>query len=164
MPEAEFQLRQEEARLLFLAIAYHLGRPGSELDPLTKRPVEQGLAAVARELQPQLRQAMATVRLAEPQTARLRSAMLGCISELKSYAMFRATPAPGGRSSTVPGFDASLRHLFPEVEEDAEEALGVAERMLLLKRRLDQALPAASQEPEVPRPARRRRWWPGARP
>ena len=45
----ELQLRQEDANLVFLAVAYHLGRPGSELDPITKLPVEHGLADVARE-------------------------------------------------------------------------------------------------------------------
>jgi hypothetical protein len=44
MPEVELQLRQEDAKLVFLAVAYHLGRPGSELDPITKQPVEHGLA------------------------------------------------------------------------------------------------------------------------
>ena len=52
MSEIELQFRQEDAKLIFLAIAYHLGRPGSELDPITKQPVEHGLAETARELQP----------------------------------------------------------------------------------------------------------------
>jgi len=85
MPQIELQLRQEEAKLVFLAAAYHLGRPGSELDPLTKQPVEHGLAELARELQPQLHLAVATVRLDEAQTRRLLSGMLGSITELKAY-------------------------------------------------------------------------------
>jgi len=69
MAEIELQLRQEEARLVFLAVAYHLGRPGSELDPITKQPVEHGLAEAARDLQPQLRLAVATLRLGDAQVS-----------------------------------------------------------------------------------------------
>ena len=28
---------------MYLALVYHLGRPGSELDPVTKQPAEHGL-------------------------------------------------------------------------------------------------------------------------
>jgi hypothetical protein len=158
MTEIEIQLRQEDAKLVFLAVAYHLGRPGSELDPITKQPVERGLADTARELQPQLRNAVASVHLIEPQLKRLQSGMLGSITELKAYGMM------GARKSTVPGFDGALRHLFPEVDDDAENALHVAEHMLLLKRRLDQRvaeLPAEQPSAAVDQP--RRRWWPFGR-
>ena len=139
MPNIDLQLSQEDAKLVFLAVAYHLGRPGSELDPLTKQPVEHGLAETSRELQPQLRNAVAQVRLLDAQLKRLQSGMLGSITELKAYPMLdlRRTDDGAGRRSSVPGFDRNLLHLFPEVEEDVENALGLAERMLLLKRRLD---------------------------
>ncbi|HEY4684719.1 MAG TPA: hypothetical protein VII57_01600 [Dehalococcoidia bacterium] len=161
MPQIELQLRQEEAKLVFLAAAYHLGRPGSELDTLTKQPVEHGLAELARELQPQLHLAVATVRLDEAQTRRLLSGMLGSITELKAYPMLQPRPAEdgGGRRSSVPGFDRSLRHLFPEVEEDVESAIEVAERMLMLKRRLDERL-ATLPLPADPAPKERRGFWP----
>jgi len=160
MAEIELQLRQEEARLVFLAVAYHLGRPGSELDPITKQPVEHGLAEAARDLQPQLRLAVATLRLGDAQVRRLLSGMLGSITELKAYPLLQPRPAAegGGRRSSVPGFDISLSHLFPEVEEDAERALEVAERMLLLKRRLDQRLAGLSPADDPPPGERRRRW------
>jgi hypothetical protein len=156
----ELSLRQEEAKLAFLAIAYHLGRPGSELDPLTKQPVEHGLAEVARELQPQLRLAAARLTLRENQVERLLSGMLGSVTELKAIAMLRPGEAePGMGRSTVPGFAGSLRHLFPEVEESPDAALEVAERMVMLKRQMDERLavvPRAGPE----RPPARRRWWP----
>src|SRR5688572_11800944 len=131
----ELSFRQDEAKLVYLAIAYHLGRPGSELDPLTKLPVEHGLAEVGQALQPQLRAADATIALTdENQVARLQSAMLGTISELKTYPMLelRTMDEGGGRRSTVPGFDVTLRHMFPEVEDEPEIALDLAEQMLLL--------------------------------
>jgi hypothetical protein len=162
----ELSLRQDEARLVYLAIAHHLGRPGSELDPLTKQPVEHGMAEIARELQPQLRMAVSTLNLRDNQVQRLFQGMLGSITELKAYPMLelRTDAEGGGRRSSVPGFDATLRHLFPEVDDDAENAMSVAEQMLLLKRRLDQHLADIPREPE-PEPQRKRKrgWWPFGR-
>jgi hypothetical protein len=166
MPNIDLQLRQEDAKLVFLALAYHLGRPGSELDPDTKQPVEKGLAQVARDLQPQLRSAVAELYLIDDQVKRLQSAMLGSITELKAYSMLelRAGPDGTGRRSTVPGFDRSLLHLFPEIEEDTDNAMAVAESMLLLKRRLDVRLSALPPDdpPPVEEP-KRRSWWPFGR-
>ena len=162
MPDIELHLRADEARLIFLAIAYHLGRPGSELDPMTKQPVAHGLAEVASEMQPQLRMASATIHLNNDQLTRLLSGMLGSITELKAYPMLELRPDDeGGRRSSVPGFDRSLRHLFPAVEEDIDNAMDIAEHMLMLKRRFDERL--ADLPPEVPGSAskeRSRRWWP----
>lgn len=164
MNEVTLQLRSEDAKLVFLAVAYHLGRPGSELDPMTKQPVEHGLAEVASSLQPQLRMAVATMTLRHNQAQRLLSAMLGSITELKAYAMLGAgtQEAPGHRS-TVPGFDGTLRHLFPEVEEDQEEPLQLAERVLHLRRKIEDEV--ANLEEEAPEaPAQHRKgWWPFGR-
>jgi hypothetical protein len=161
----ELSLRQEEAKLAYLAIAYHLGRPGSELDPLTKQRVEHGLAETAQALQPQLRMAVATVTLRDNQLTRLQSGILGAITELKAYSMLAPRQAAGGveRRSTVPGFDATLRHLYPEVEEDAESSLEVAEQMLLFKRNLDGRLATLPRDPDEPASAPRRRLWPFGR-
>jgi hypothetical protein len=161
MAELTLQLRPEDAKLVFLAVAYHLGRPGSELDPITKQPVEHGLAEVASSLQPQLRLAVASIVLRPNQLHRLLSGMLGSITELKAYPMLeqRADADGGGRRSSVPGFDRTLRHLFPEVEEDTGESLDVAERMLLLKRRLDNETAGFGEEEPSPQPERRG-WWP----
>ncbi len=69
--------------------------------------------------------------------------------------------------STVPGFDSTLRHLFPEVEEDIENALDLAERMLMLRRRLGTELgarrPFADDEPPGQSSAIKRGWWPFGR-
>jgi hypothetical protein len=163
----ELQLRQEDANLVFLAVAYHLGRPGSELDPITKLPVEHGLADVARELQPQLKMAVSQISLNEAQLKRLQSGMLGSISELKTYPMLqlRVDDKGEGRRSSVPGFDRTLLHLFPEIEDDVEESMSIAERMLLLKRRLDERIAEAGPEPEaaLEQPKKRKGWWPFAR-
>jgi hypothetical protein len=162
MSDIELQLRQQEAKLAFLAIAYHLGRPGSELDPVTKQPVEHGLAEAARELQPQLRMAIATLHLNPEQVKRLLSGMLGSITELKAYPMLELRPDDeGGRRSSVPGFDRSLRHLFPEIEEDVENSIDIAEQMLMLKRRLDERLPLLTEN--EPSEEKKRGWWPFGR-
>lgn len=167
MPEVTIQLRQEDAKLVFLAVAYHLGRPGSELDPMTKQPVEHGLAEVAAALQPQLRLAVASITLNANQAQRLHSGMLGSITELKAYPMLdlRIDENGAGRRSTVPGFDRNLLHLFPEIEEDTEESLAIAERMLLLRRRLDEATAGLEddEEPPAAETPKRKGWWPFGR-
>ena len=161
MNQVTLQLASEDAKLVFLAVAYHLGRPGSELDPMTKQPVEHGLAEVAASLQPQLRMAVSEVTLRHNQAQRLLSAMLGSITELKAYAMLGAgtAEAPGHRS-TVPGFDGSLRHLFPEVEESTEEPLDLAERVLRLRRRIEDEVADLEEEAPEPSPKQRKGWWP----
>jgi hypothetical protein len=166
MGEVELQLRQEDAKLVFLAIAYHLGRPGSELDPITKQPVEHGMAEVMRELQPQMRMAVARIGLNDAQLKRLASGMLGSITELKAYPMLelRADPSGGGRRSSVAGFDRTLLHLYPQIEEDAEISLEVAEHMLMLKRKLDERMATLSpEEPEAETKGKRKGWWPFGR-
>jgi hypothetical protein len=163
MAVTEIQLQQEDARLVFLAVAYHLGRPGSELDPYTKQPVDHGLAEVAANLQPQLGTGSASISVNQDQAKRLLSGMLGTISELKSYPMLEIRATSDGRRSTVPGFDRTLTHLFPEVEEDAHTADFVAERMLLLRRRLEGDLEdvlLVQEEAALPPPKPKRRWWP----
>jgi hypothetical protein len=65
----------------------------------------------------------------------------------------------GGRRSSVPGFDRTLRHLFPEVEEDPDAATALIEPLMALKRRLDAALRQAADEEGPPGPSRRRWWW-----
>lgn len=163
MSFTEIQLQQEDARLVFLAVAYHLARPGSELDPITKQPVEHGLAEVAAGLQPQLARASASISVNRDQAKRLLSGMLGTISELKSYPMLGVRAGPDGRRSSVPGFDRNLTHLFPDVEEDAFYATEVAEAMLLLRRRLEDDLAALMAEPDenvISQPKPKRRIWP----
>ncbi len=162
MPPLDVQLRQEDAKLVFLAVAYHLGRPGSELDPITKQPVEHGLAEVASELQPQLQNAVVTISLRDNQARRLLSGMLGSITELKAYPMLdlRLDPQGNGRRSTVPGFDRSLLHLFPEIDEDVEESLALAERMLLLRRRLEEVTAGIEPDEPIEEPPKRRKLWP----
>jgi hypothetical protein len=158
----ELRLPPNEAKLVFLAVAYHLARPGSELDPETKLPVQHGLAEVSSALQPQLRQAVASVKLSAHQLERLGSAILGAINELKVYPMLEPRPPEegGGRRSTVPGFDRTLRHLFPAVEEDPDEATALIEPFMTLRRRLDGALREAGEEGQRLAPSPRRRpWW-----
>jgi hypothetical protein len=162
MPDIQLQLRQEDAQLVFLAVAYHLGRPGSELDPLTKQPVSRGLAETSRVLQPQMQQDSATIELNKDQWTRLGSAILGSISELKTYPMLQPRPDSegGGRRSSVPGFDRTLRHFFPEVEEEPDTAIDLAERLLMLKRRLDETTSGFEWEPEPPEQPKKKGFWP----
>jgi len=157
----ELRLEPAQARLVSLALAYHLARPGSELDSATKTPVQHGLAEVSNALQPQLSEAVASITLSAHQLERVSSAVLGAINELKVYPLLEPRPPEegGGRRTSVPGFDRTLRELFPEVKEDPDAATALIEPLMALKRRLDVALRRAAEEERRPGPSLRRRWW-----
>lgn len=143
-----FQLSNNDARLAYLAMQYHLSRPGSELDPDTKQPSEQGLAGVARSLEPQLEKAVATIDLSDYQRQRLVSAVAGSMNELKTYPLLA-----GGGQTTVPAFYETLVRLFPKVRKEPDEASQLAAHMMALRRRLERAPAEASAAPQ------RRPWW-----
>ena len=156
---ATLQLAPLDAKLIYLALQYHLARPGAELDPESKQPLTHGLAEVAQTLEPQLDRAVATVELSEYQRQRLLSAIAGTMNELKTYPLLDAVPTErgGGRRTTVPGFDAVLRRLFPEVEEEPDEAPQLAGHFMSLRRRLAEAAAAVAEE-EASTPTRPP-WW-----
>lgn len=124
-----YQLANLDAKLVYLALLYHLARPGSELDHETKQPQAHGLAEIAEALEPQLDRAVAAIELSEFQRERLLSAISGTINELKTV------PILEGHAS-VPALDEALRRLFPQVAEDPNEATQLAAHLLPLRRRL----------------------------
>ena len=156
---ATLQLAPLDAKLIYLALQYHLARPGAELDPESKQPLAHGLAEVAQTLEPQLHRAVATVELSEYQRQRLLSAIAGTMNELKTYPLLDAMPPErgGGRRTTVPGFDAVLRRLFPEVDYEPDEAPQLAGHLMSLRRRLEDAAAAAAEEQAST--AARSPWW-----
>jgi hypothetical protein len=90
------KLTHDEPRLVYLALVYHLGRPGSELDPVTKLPGEHGLREVKVALGNRLDDESAIVELDGEQYRRLLSAIYGCVNELRVYHM------RGGGETTIP--------------------------------------------------------------
>ena len=151
------KLTHDEPRLVYLALVYHLGRPGSELDAATRLPVERGLRQVKLGLGSDLDSEAAVIELDEWQYARLRSAMKGCLTELRVYHMREGAP------STVERWTETAESLFPAIRRDPELALDLAESMIMLQRRIERAVaralteaPASSgaQAEEAPR----RRW------
>ena len=141
------KLTHDEPRLVFLALVYHLGRPGSELDRETKLPSAHGLRDVKLALGNRLFEDEAVIELDAAQLDRLLSAMYGSVNELRMYHM------RNGAESTVERFTATARDLFPGLAEDPEAALDVAEAMMLLHRRIERALRqvAPPQEPAKPK-------------
>lgn len=144
------QLSNADARLAFLALQYHLARPGSELDPETRQPAEHGLAEVAQAIEPQLALAVSTIDLGPQQHQRLDSAIAGTINELKSYQLLK-----GGGGAPASGFTETLHRLYPDVDRDPEEAVQLAGHLLALRRRLARAEVA----PEPAGEDAKRPWW-----
>jgi len=131
------RLPQRQARLVALAVRYHLARPGSELDRETLQEYEHGLAEVPAALEPQLDAASATLELSSLQVTLLATAMSSVVSELKMYSVFDTMAGESGRPrSTAAGFDERLRGLFPEVAAEPAAADALAGEMTMLRREL----------------------------
>jgi len=147
------QLSHDEPRLVYLALVYHLGRPGSELDPDTLEPIEDGLRQVKTALGNDLTAQSAIVELGERGFHRLLSAIYGSVNELRVYHM------RDGAGSTVPRFAETARSLFPELADDPAAALDIAEAMMMLHRRIERALRRVGQESTTAQARQKRRWF-----
>ena len=154
------KLTHDEPRLVYLALVYHLGRPGSELDPVTKQPVEHGLREVKTALGNDVASESAVIELDDDQYRKLLLAIYGSVNELRVHHM------RGGAESTVARFSETARTLFPEVAHEPEAALDVAEAMMMLHRRIERAVARAgapaspSGAPEGSEPPKGRPRWP----
>jgi hypothetical protein len=148
------KLTHDEPRLVYLALVYHLGRPGSELDPETKQPMVRGLREVKVSLGAHLTDDAALIELDDEQYRRLLSAIYGAVNELRVYHM------RGGAESGVERFTETARTLFPEISEDPETALDIAEAMMMLHRRMERAVGRAASATDAAgaREQKRRRW------
>ena len=163
MTRFALRLPQHQARLVALAVAYHLARPGSELDPDTLSDYKHGL----RELQPlidsQVESDSATLELIPLQTVLLTTALSSVVSELKMYSVFDTMAGASRRPrSTAPGFDERLRSLFPAIAGDAEYASQLAEDVTMLRRELPsaRAREVIAEDKRAAEEARsRKRWW-----
>jgi len=156
------KLTHDEPKLVFLALVYHLGRPGSELDRETALPVEHGLREVKVDLGNHLLDESAVIELDDYQYRRLLSAIYGAVNELRVYHM------RGGAPSTVKRFNETAEDLFPQIAHDPEEALTVAESLMMLHRRMERAVARAGTGAPlaaVSEATRGRRWlrWPFSR-
>jgi hypothetical protein len=150
------KLTHDEPRLVYLALVYHLGRPGSELDPETKMPVERGLRPVKVALGADLEADAAIIEVDDEQFRKLLSAIYGCVNELRVHHM------RNGALSTVDRFTETAETLFPAIKADPEEALAISEAMMLLHRRMERNVSRAlaAEPPAEAAPAERRRRWP----
>ena len=158
------RLPQHQARLVSLAVHYHLVRPGSEIDPETFGTYHHGLAELAPEVDAQLDEEQAVIEVNPLQTVLLTTALSSVISELKMYSVFDTMSAGSNRPrSTATGFDDRLRALFPAVTGDPEYASQLAEDTMMLRRELPsaRAREIMEEQREATRQAKaaRKRWW-----
>jgi hypothetical protein len=134
------ELSHDEPKLVYLALVYHLGRPGSELDPSTRAPLEHGLREVMTALGDEIAVGKAVIELDDWQYARLLSAIKGSVTELRVYHMRE------GASSTVERWTETAERLFPQMKRDRDVALDLAQAMMMLERRIARAVKAATNE------------------
>jgi hypothetical protein len=157
------RLPQHQARLLALAVSYHLSRPGAEIDPNTLSNYAHGLRELQPALDSQLDSDSTQLELTPLQAVLLSTALSSVLSELKMYSVFDTMSGSSRRPrSTAPGFDERLRSLFPEVAGDPGYASQLAEDMTLLRRELPsaRAQEVMADERAADEAARRRKkWW-----
>jgi len=156
-------LPQHQARLVALAVAYHLSRPGSEIDPDTLGEYAHGLAEVLPLIDAQLDEVTAVVELVPLQTVLLSTALSSVIGELKMYSVFDTMSGASSRPrSTAHGFDDRLRTLFPEIAGDPAYASQLAQDMIMLRRELPSeralALIQEQRQAAIEAKARKKRW------
>jgi hypothetical protein len=140
MTRFHLHLPQHQTRLALLAVAYHLSRPGSEIDPDTLSDYEHGLREILPMLDSQLEAEAATLEVTPLQAVLLSTACSSVISELKMYSVFDTMSGASRRPrSTATGFDDRLRTLFPQIDGDAAYASQLAEDMTMMRRELPSA-------------------------
>jgi len=140
MTRFALRLPNHQARLVALAVAYHLARPGAEIDPETLSEYRHGLAEVLPEIEAQIEADAVALELNPLQTVLLSTAFSSVISELKMYSTLDMMAGASSRPrSTATGFDDRLRALFPEVAGDASYASRLAEDMTMLRRQVPSA-------------------------
>jgi hypothetical protein len=149
-------LGDDDLRLLYLAVVYHLGRPGSEAQAMGQP--ELGLAAVREAIEPQLGLASAQIEAGDYQLTRIGLGLHGIVNELKQYGMAQ------GRSA-VPGFSEAVERLFADAHAEGD-ALDLVKPAIMLRRRLDgavrqaeAAVEAARIEQEQAVAEQRSPWW-----
>jgi hypothetical protein len=143
------RLPQHQARLVALAVGYHLARPGSELNRDTLTEYRHGLREVLPAIDAQIEEPVATIDLNPLQAVMLSTAFSSVLSELKLYSVFDRMSGDSRRPrSTAPGFDDRLRWLFPQIAGDPAYANELAEAMALLRRDLPFARARAVLEEE----------------
>ncbi len=163
MTRFHLNLPQHQARLITLAVAYHLSRPGSEIDPDTLTEYSHGLREILPVLDSQLEAEAAALEVSPLQAVLLSTALSSVISELKMYSVFDTMSGASARPrSTAPGFDDRLRSLFPEVGGNPAYASQLAEDMTMLRRELPsaRAREIIGDERRAVQEARaRKKWW-----
>ncbi len=157
------RLPQHQARLVALAVGYHLARPGSEIDPDSMREYAHGLAEVLPLIDAQIEDDVAALDLNATQAVLLSTAFSSVLSELKMYSLSDRMAAGSSRPrSTAAGFDDRLRWLFPEIAGDPAYAMVLAEDLTMLRRELPSQRARevlAEQRTAAAAKKSRRRWW-----
>ena len=64
-------LQNQDARIVYLATVYHLGRPGSETDAVTLERHDLGLASVRAAMEQQIELAAVELELSDYQLGRV---------------------------------------------------------------------------------------------
>jgi len=147
------RLPRHQARLVALAVGYHLSRPGAEIDSDSMREYTHGLAELLPLIDAQIEADAAALDLNPTQAVLLSTAFSAVLSELKMYSL----------SDSMAAVDDRLRWLFPEIAGDPAYAMVLAEDLTMLRREVpsQRAREVLAEQRSAAAEAKKRRgkWW-----
>ena len=151
-------LQQDEPKILYLALLYHLARPGSEIDPETGKAHIAALKPVMHFLTSELNKAIIELNCLPKQIERIDTALSGLSNELRQYVL--------SSSSVVPNFENTLIKFWPEIAVDSNKIEEIMMLTMMTRRKLETFFLQAQNELKheelkllEERRLRRSQWW-----
>ena len=144
--------------MLYLALLYHLARPGSEIDPETSKTHVAALAPVMHFLTSVINEPIIELSCLPKQVERIDTALSGLSNELRQFVL--------SSSSVVPNFENTLIKFWPDVISDSNKLEEIMMLTMMTRRKLEVFFIQAEQELEhekllleQERLSQRSQWW-----
>ena len=151
-------LQQDEPKVLYLALLYHLARPGSEIDPETGKTHVAALEPVMHFLTSVINKPIIELSCLPTQVERIDTALSGLSNELRQFVL--------SSSSVVPNFENTLIEFWPDVISDSNRLEEIMMLTMMTRRKLEVFFIQAEQELaheklllEQERLSQRSQWW-----
>ena len=151
-------LRQDEPKILYLALLYHLARPGSEIDPETGKIHMAALKPIMHILTSEIDKPVIELNCSPKQIERIDTALSGLSNELRQFVL--------SASSVVLNFENTLLEFWPETATDSNKIEEIMMLTMMTRRKLETFFIQAEQELErealkldQERRLRRSQWW-----
>ena len=151
-------LQQDEPKILYLALLYHLARPGSEIDPETGKKHVAALEPIMHFLTSEINKPIIEFSCLPKQIERIDTALSGLSNELRQFVL--------SASSVVPTFENTLMKFWPDAISDSSKLEEIRMLTMMTRRKLEVFFIQAEEELEREklllereRRLQRSQWW-----